>query len=238
MPTKLIIILTILLFSTAESSKAQLYAERDSAGNVVYWAEVEKIDSDTKNLQESKPAVALKSNLLLDAASLVNLSLEFPLGNRFSLAAEGYFPWWKLKQHDITIQLMAATLETRCWMGNRKKWGRLTGFFTGLYAGAGYYDFQLGGDGAQGEMFIMGGLSVGFAHRISRHFHLEYTLGVGYLQTDYREYYPAKGTEHGDVKARKYPWETKRFSGILPTKAAVSLVWTLGNHKKGRRGYE
>lgn len=113
----------------------------------------------------------------------------------------------------------------------------LTGFFAGVYAGAGYYDFQPGsltqGRGIQGEMFIMGGLSFGYAHRIGEHLHLEYSLGVGFVRSDFREYEPAKDTKYGDFKVRLYPWEEKRFSGVLPTKASVSLVWTIGSRRSG-----
>lgn len=192
---------------------------------------------DVQKTEQSQPVLSFKTNLLGDVASVVNVGMEVPLGKRVSLAAEAYCPWWKLPKYDVTVQLMAATLEGRIWLGHRQQRRVMTGFFTGLYAGAGYYDFQLGGDGVQGEMFIMGGLSAGYAHRISKHFHMEYTLGIGYLETDYREYYPAKGTEYGDIKARKYPWATQRFSGFIPTKVGVSLVWTIG-HKKGRRAHE
>lgn len=185
--------------------------------------------------QADTPVLAAKSNLLFDAATIVNLSVEAPLGDRYSISADAYFPWWKNESCDITIQLMAATLEGRYWFGHRDTCPRLTGWFGGLYAGGGYYDFQLGGDGVQGELFIVGGLSAGYAHTISKHLRLEYSVGLGYLMTDYRKYTTAQSAEHGKIKVREYPWEDKRLSGILPSKLSVSLVWIFNRRKESQR---
>ena len=115
----------------------------------------------------------------------------------------------------------------------------LTGFFAGIYAGAGLFDFQLGrlggGDGVQGDFFVMGGLSVGFAHTLTDNLRLEYSLGLGYLRSDFREYISVKDTKFGDIKVIPYPWEVKRISGILPTKLQVSLVWMISSKKGGGR---
>ena len=43
----------------------------------------------------TKPLFAIKTNLLYDALSAVNLEIEVPVGKRWSVAAEGIFPWWK-----------------------------------------------------------------------------------------------------------------------------------------------
>lgn len=193
--------------------------------------EPEPAETEIATVPEKRKVVAaVKTNLLFDAATLVNLGVEFPIGEHFSIAGEAYFPWWQIKSHNITAQLIAGNLEGKYWFGNRTNRERLTGFFTGIYTGAGYYDFQFG-NGVQGEFFIMGGLSFGYAHKISEHLRLEYSLGAGYINTTYREYEPAKGTKYGDIKVIVYPWEEKRLTGVLPTKASVSLVWTIG--KKG-----
>lgn len=184
------------------------------------------------------PPLALKTNLLADAVSVVNLGAELPIGTRWSVAGELYFPWWKDCRHDITVQLFGGIVEGRYWLGDRSARSPLTGFYAGVYGGAGYYDFQLGkltdGEGVQGEFYIMSGLSAGYAHTIGRHLRLEYAAGVGYLRSDYRKYVPVKDTKYGDIKVREYPWEVKRLSGLLPCRLAVSLVWMLAQEKGGR----
>ena len=196
-------------------------------------------DSQVRNESVFKPLFALKTNLLYDAASLVNLGLEVPLGKRFSLCADAVFPWWQIRDKDITVQMLSGSLEGRYWFGNRSQKKPLTGFFAGVHAGVGLFDFQLGklsgGDGVQGDFFVMGGLSAGYAHSISNSLRLEYSLGLGYLKCDFREYISVKDTKFGDIKVIPYPWEVKRISGVLPTKLQVSLVWMLSYKKGGGR---
>ena len=201
-----------------------------------------KLASRVASQQESipsKPVFALKTNLLYDAASIISLGFEIPLGQRFSLGVDAAFPWWQNRKNDLTIQMIGGTLEGRYWFGNRADREPMTGFFGGVYAGAGYFDFQLGrltsGRGVQGDFYIMGGLSAGYAHKISKHLRLEYSLGVGYIRTDFQEYISVKDTKYGDIKAIPYPWNPKRTSGILPSKACVSLVWMFNSRKGGSR---
>ena len=42
-----------------------------------------------------KPLLAVKSNLLFDLASALNVELEVPMGKRWSVAGEWMFPWWR-----------------------------------------------------------------------------------------------------------------------------------------------
>ncbi len=186
-----------------------------------------------------KPLFALKTNLLFDAASLLNLGAEFPIAQSFSVAAELYFPWWQNRSRDITIQMLGAEVEGRWWPGDRKGREPLTGFFAGVYGGAGYFDFQLGrltgGRGVQGDFFLCGGLSAGYAHSIGRQLRLEYSLGAGYVSCNHVEYISVKDSKFGDIKVIPYPWESKRTTGILPTRASISLVWMLTTKKGGGR---
>ena len=185
--------------------------------------------------QPRKPLFALKTNLLYDAATLINLGIEIPIGERFSIAADATFPWWQSRKNDITIQMLAGTVEGRYWFGKRAERLPMTGLFAGVFAGGGYFDFQLGKlsdtKGVQGDIFFMGGLSAGYAHTISNRLRMEYSLGLGYMQCEYRKYETAKDTRFGDIKVFPYPWEVKRTSVLFPLKASVSLVWMLYSKK-------
>lgn len=178
-----------------------------------------------------KPLFAVKTNLLFDAATLFNIELEVPLGKRWSLAAEWIFPWWLWEQHQHCLQLLSGTLEGRYWLGNRRQHQPLTGWFVGVYTSGGLYDLEWNGKGYQGEFFVAAGASGGFAHPIGRHLHMEYTLGVGYMQTDYRRY-QAGATAQGEWGL--YKREAGRYTWMGPTRVKVSLVWAIGNRKKGR----
>ena len=179
------------------------------------------------------PLFALKTNLLFDAATILNAEIEVPLSPRWSVGAEAIFPWWTDKDWQNAIQINSANLELKYWLGNRITRPRMTGWFLGLYAGGGLYDLEYNHKGYQGEFFIATGLSSGFAHTINRSgtLRMEYSLGVGYLKTEYR-YYEA---QHSSID---HQWHLIRqhngaHTWIGPTKLKVSLVWTINRKQKG-----
>ena len=166
-----------------------------------------------------KTVLALKNNLLYDLALAPNIEVELPLGKRWSLNVEYKCPWWSDSGCNFCYQLLSGGMEGRCWLGNRQKRDRLTGHFIGLYAEGGIYDFQLRGDGYQGKYYGAAGVTYGYARQLARHFSLEFSLGIGYLTTEYKKYTPYEG----DII-----WTNSgRYNFIGPTKAKISLVWLI-----------
>lgn len=91
---------------------------------------------ETKNNHiPRKPLLALKTNLLFDAALIPNVEVEVPIGKRFSVNGELMFPWWLFDGNRYCLQILAGGIEGRYWFGNREKKYALTGHFMGLYAG-------------------------------------------------------------------------------------------------------
>ena len=126
-----------------------------------------------------RPLLALKTNLLFDAALMPNVEIEVPVGKRWSVNGEYAFPWWQFDRGKYCMQVLMGGLEGRYWLGSRKSREDrevLTGHFLGLYAGGGKYDLQWGEKGYQGEFFIAAGVSYGWATRIARHLHLEFNI--------------------------------------------------------------
>lgn len=193
-----------------------------------------RFGSPQTDVADLLPPFALKTNLLFDLASALNVEIEFPIRERFSVAADWVFPWWtqdngRADSKRSRLQLLNGNLEGRYWFGNREKKRLLNGWFAGLYAGGGLYDVEWKGKGVQGEFFIAAGVSGGFAHKISRHLSLEYALGVGVMRTDYRTY-----EAHFCLDDTWYPIRQKRgrYTWIGPTRAKVSLVWLINDHRK------
>ena len=178
-----------------------------------------------------RPLLALKTNLLFDAALMPNVEIEVPVGKRWSVNGEYAFPWWQFDRGKYCMQVLMGGLEGRYWLGSRKSREDrevLTGHFLGLYAGGGKYDLQWGEKGYQGEFFIAAGVSYGWATRIARHLHLEFNIGIGLLRTDYRHY-------HARDNYQTLLWlENGKYTRFGPTKAKISLVWLLNRRvKKG-----
>lgn len=170
--------------------------------------------------------LALKNNLLYDLALAPNVEVELPLGRRWSLNAEFKCPWWSHTRKGFCYQLLSGGLEVRYRPGRREQRELLTGHFVGLYAEGGDYDFQTSTTrGYQGDYYAAAGITYGYTRRIARSLALEFSLGVGYLLTDYRKY----TTYEGDLI-----WQTSgRYHFLGPTKAKISLVWLLNGG--GRR---
>lgn len=184
-------------------------------------------------------AFALKTNLLFDLATLFNLELEVPIGKRWSVMGEWIFPWWgglgnrggvsplPVYSEKLTLQMLSGGLELRYWFKRSQQLDRkaqtwddynpLCGWFAGVYGGGGLYDLQFRGDGFQGESYFSAGISTGYAHPISKQLHLEYSVGFGYLETEYRRYEPIDG--------HKVWVHDGRTTWIGPTKAKIALVW-------------
>ena len=178
----------------------------------------------------SAPLLAVKTNLLFDALTALNIEIEFPIGDRFSVTGEWVFPWWTFdngkadsKRH--CLQILNGNIEGKYWFGNRASRPRMTGWFTGLYVGAGLYDIEYNRKGYQGEFMIMGGISSGYAHTINKSgtLRMEYSLGIGYMQTDYRRY----EDRFDEQRWHSIRQETARYSWFGPTKIKVSLVWVI-----------
>lgn len=179
-----------------------------------------------------RPLLALKTNMLFDAALMPNVEIEVPIGKRWSVNGEYMFPWWVTKNNRYCLQMLSGGLEARYWLGRsqrREQRQVLTGHFIGLYTGGGEYDLQWKGSGYQGEFFIAAGISYGWATPIGRNLHLELSVGIGVLRTNYRHY-------HAIDNYRTLLWqENGRYTWLGPTKAKISLVWML-NRKAKKEG--
>ena len=175
------------------------------------------------NEGEGKAIIAIKNNLLYDLVIAPNLEIEIPVGKRWSLNAEYKFPWWLNNRHNFCYQVLSGGLEGRYWLGNRQERDLLTGHFTGIYAEGGVYDFQWGNDGYQGKYYVSSGFTYGYGHKLSTHLSLEFSIGIGYLYTEYKKYTPYMD----EIVTTR----TGHLNYVGPTKAKVSLVWLITSRR-------
>ncbi len=168
-----------------------------------------------------KVLFAAKTNLLFDALTALNFEAEVPIRNRWSVAGEWMFPWWTTKDNANALEILAGNIEGRYWLGSdaaRSNRQLLTGHFLGLYGGGGLYDLQYKNNGYQGE-FYSAGISYGYGLRLSEHLNMEFSLGLGYLGTDYNYY-------KGEQDNKYLVWQNNGHSNwIGPTKLKISFVW-------------
>lgn len=167
--------------------------------------------------------LALKTNLLYDAALLPNIELEWRINKHWSLSLEGGAAWWGKYSKDRSYRLAIISPEVRRWIRPRAPW---RGFYVGAFAGGGIYDFEKPTKGYRGEG-LMAGLSAGYMWPVSRCLSFEAEVGAGYLYTRYKEYQPIDGHH---VYQR-----TKDLNFFGPLKVKFALVWRFWDVNKSRR---
>lgn len=193
---------------------------------------VEKIEESEKVSETAKsPKVILGvgTNLLFDAVTAVNASLDIPVGKHWDITADYTFPWWKDRNKSFVFQFINLDLGARYYF---KPWEQrnqdvMRGWFASASVGAGYYDFALWNPkGVQGEEFKIS-LGGGYTWALSPWWRLTAELGVGPVFTQYRLY-------EAEAPDRLIVTEENRNVFLRPTTAKISLTYLLHTCPKGR----
>lgn len=161
--------------------------------------------------------IGVKTNLLYDATTSLNLGVELALSPKVTFDLSGNYNPWNFSE-DKKLKHWMVQPEVRYWLCEK-----FNGHFFGFYAHAG--EFNMGGVKLLGmedyryEGFAFGGgVSYGYQWILSKRWSLEASLGLGYTNLDYDKFYCGKcGDKIGE--------ETKHFVG--PTKAAISLIYII-----------
>ena len=181
-----------------------------------------------------KMIFAPRTNLLIPA---LNVGLEVPIKDNWSVGIDYLYPWAVSKHNKWCGEMLGLFVDAKYWFpGEKYQWTdteRLQGHAVGVYAGAGYYDYQNISRGAQGE-YIDFGVDYTFALPIYEgKLRLEFNLGVGLIRTWYRSYKPS--TDFEDlIRDPGIKYRATNFIG--PTRAGVSLVVPVIVKTKGPRG--
>ncbi|MEG2594560.1 MAG: DUF3575 domain-containing protein [Bacteroides sp.] len=171
--------------------------------------------------------VGIKSNLLYDATTTLNLGVEYRLSSRWSLDFSGnYNPWsfsankkWK---HWL-IQPELRYWKNEVFRGNFFAVHALGTQFNvsnvhlpfGIYEGLQSNRYQGWAVGA--------GLGYGYAWNLNCNWNIEAEVGVGYVYADYKRYLCTKCGQQTGAGAKHY---------LGPTKLAVNLVYVIGGRER------
>ena len=167
---------------------------------------------------------AIKTNVIYDATSTINLGVEVGLAPKWTLDLSGNLNAWS-KDSETKWKHWLAQPEVRYWFCDR-----FSRHFLGVHAIGGAFNFGgidnnislLGTDFSvltnnryQGWAYG-GGIAYGFAFMLSKHINLELEAGFGYAYLDY-EAFNCTGC------GRKVGEGGHHYVG--PTKAAANLVF-------------
>lgn len=182
------------------------------------YPEVPKIPVPSLH-KENATVVAVKTNMLYDVVTALNVEVEIPIGKRWSVAVEDVFPWWHYG-NKYAFQMWEMGVEGRYWFKRTDARDVLSGHFGGVYVMSAKYDFQWKSDiNYQGE-YWSAGITYGYSMPLGKYFNLELSASIGYLSTYYRHYYPTIG--YGALM-RDYD-KQGRLGYFGPTKLKASLV--------------
>ena len=173
----------------------------------------------------TKTILAARTNLLIPG---LNFGVEVPIGMNWSLGLDYYYPWAVSAENQWCGEMLGWFIDGKYWItGDKYKWdvnSKLKGHAVGLYAGLGYYDYQKITNGMQGE-YVDFGVDYTFALPVAQDkLRLEFNLGVGFIYTLYRPYYPSSDFDDL-IKEPGVKYRTTNFVG--PTRASVSLVYPI-----------
>lgn len=171
--------------------------------------------------------VALKSNLLYDAATVLNFAVEVPFNEKFSILYEHHCPWWLSDNNRFCVEMLSFGGEFRWWFKPRtqpatpKRVQRdaLVGHFLGLYGMGGKFDFQFNRNLCYQGEFFSAGLTYGYSMPIAKRLNLEFSISAGYARIPYRHYIP---TEDWSLLIRDHD-KTGVWHYFGPTKFEISL---------------
>jgi hypothetical protein len=169
--------------------------------------------------------LGVKSNLLMDALLNINLGVEMPLSQQWTVDVTGEYNGWILS-HQRRWKHGYLQPEVRYWFCNR--W---TGSFLGVHLFGGQYNLGalknsikfLGTDYSnlsdtrfQGWM-VGAGIAYGYSWVLNRHWNLEAEIGLGYAYSRY-DRFRCSG-------CNKKVESDKSHHYVGPTKAAINLVY-------------
>lgn len=190
--------------------------------------------------REKRTILALKTNLLYDAATALNFAVEVPFNEKFSLLYEHHCPWWLTGNNRYCLQYLSFGGEFRWWFkpqtrpesARRVQRDALVGHFLGVYGMGGKFDLQANKTFCYQGEFFSAGLTYGYSMPIAKRVNLEFSISAGYARIPYRHYNP---TDDWELLIRD-----RNKSGVWhyfgPTKIEIALSVPLLVKKKVKGG--
>ncbi len=178
---------------------------------------------------QSQRTFSIKNNLLYDATLTPNLGAEIVVGQRSTFQLFYGLNPWNGYHGQKRLQHWSLMPEYRYWLSGEP----FRGWFMGLHAVGGEYNvagnqlpfglFETLRHSHYEGWFGGGGLTIGHAWRLSRHWNLEAALGIGYAYTRYSRY---ENEECGDLL------EQGHHNYVGPTKLALNIAYVFGKEPK------
>lgn len=177
-----------------------------------------------------KTVVQFRSNLLYDLALCPTIGVEVQLPRGFAWQLDYTGAWWNNDSRHRYYSNYGFQTEFRYYFDQEENEPHQS-HHVGLYGQLFTYDFEFGHRGRMSRWLDDNfgiGVSYGYVKALGRHCSLDFVLGLGYIQSTYDEYIPMDGFYCKTA--------TKKWRFIGPTKAEITLVWSLNaNNNSNKR---
>ena len=182
-------------------------------------------EMQANNEAPSFNGIALRTNLLYDAALIPTIGAEFDLGKLWSIGFDYNGSWFYSVSRHRYWQTIGGYLMLRRYLKADDEGRPFMGHHFGVYGQLLTFDIEFGDKGWQGAYPNWGGgIEYGYSAWLSNRLNIDFSIGIGYLRLKYKEYDP-----DGD----SFKWRgTYRRNWFGPTKAEISLKWLLTKRKK------
>lgn len=182
------------------------------------------------NLFPINTEIGVKSNLLYDLNSTINLGVEFPVARKWSVDISGNYNPWTMSENRKWKHWLVQP-ELRYWTGERQY-----GHFFGLHLLGGEFNlnkvtfpFDMYPDVTNRRYAGWGagaGLAYGYRWNFSQRWGMEAEIGVGAVYADWNKYCPINcGLRRGDGTGVY----------VTPTKLALNVIYRFGKPGKKRK---
>lgn len=185
-------------------------------------------EMQANNEAPSFNGIALRTNLLYDAALIPTIGAEFDLGKLWSIGFDYNGSWFYSVSRHRYWQTIGGYLMLRRYLKADDEGRPFMGHHFGVYGQLLTFDIEFGDKGWQGAYPNWGGgIEYGYSAWLSNRLNIDFSIGIGYLRLKYKEYDP-----DGD----SFKWRgTYRRNWFGPTKAEISLKWLLTKRKKHQK---
>lgn len=182
-------------------------------------------NTEISALDERKPLMSVKTNLLAYTTLIPNIGLEFRLANHWSAEITGLYSPFDLFRYNRKTRVLATKPELRYWFRE----AMCQGHFVGVHMPIAGFNIQLQDDFRyqDARIPVWGvGLTYGYSLHLGKQerWCIDFAIGFGYLNIQYNIY---EGIRNGKFVRS----EQKYYIG--PTRVGIELSYLI-NRKRGK----
>lgn len=209
------LLLSVLLLAVSSHTTARITSETVSPYNNrsenIYSTQKE-ITSKSNRQTDNKNNLSLRANLLRWATTTPDIGIEWKINPLFGIQINGSWGPWKWDNKNRHYALWEISPEVRYYIKKNKN------AYIGVIYKIGEFNYKLSETGTQGKI-MGGGITGGYKLKLNDVLSLDFSLGLGYLYTDYEKYSVTNGICICKEKGTKNWWG--------PVSAGVTLVWKI-----------